>query len=595
VVENVDEKEAEEVIGKAVNTLEMDTGFCSIKGIKPQNEDCAGVHVPDDPYLNQSKGIALVVADGVSSAEAGKDASHTAVTRFLEEYYQTPDTWSAGHCGEKILSTINLRLYRKSHEFSTESKGYLTTFSAAVVKSHTAHFFHIGDSRIFRLHRDEAGEQVLTQLTRDHTARLDENKATLSRALGMDNHVNLDYGRVPIEEGDMLLLSSDGIHDFLDKSKIIALLAQDKSADEISRELVDAALANNSDDNISAVIARVQSLPEESLDDYSVKLTRLPFPPELSIGMKIDGYEIVKELFASSRSQLYLVRDTETGEEVAMKTPSLSFEEDVGYIDRFIQEEWIGSRIKGENVVRIIPQTRPRTCLYYLMEFVEGQGLDDWIEQHQPTSPKAAIAIVKQIGEGLKSFHDNEAIHQDLKPANVLITKDQRAVIVDFGSVYVAGLAELQRPLVHEGALGTASYSDPLYLLGKNPGMQGDVYALATITYEMFSGKLPYGPKVEECTTAFDYDHLRYQSAAQHNPVIPEWFDGALEKGVAFDLEQRYRTVDELITDLTQPNPEFLKDDPVSESGTSRLLFWKLLSGFWFVTFLLLLYLFSQS
>jgi len=573
----------------------MDTAFYSITGLKSQNEDFAGVHVPEDPYLSLSKGVALVVADGVSSAEAGKDASHTAVTRFIDEYYQTPDTWSAGHCGEKILSTINLRLYRKSHEFVTESKGYLTTFSAVVVKSQTAHFFHIGDSRIFRLHKDEAGELTLSQLTRDHTARLDENKATLSRALGMDNHLNLDYGRVPLEEGDVLMLSSDGVHDFIESDKIKAILAQDKSAEEISKELVDTAFANDSDDNISAVVGRVERLPEESLDDYSVKLTRLPFPPEFTVGMKIDGYEIVKELFASSRSQLYLVRDTETGEVLAMKTPSLNFEDDVSYIDRFIQEEWIGNRIKGDNVVKIIRQSRPRTCLYYLMEFVEGEGLDKWIEERQPVSPKAAIAIVKQIGEGLKAFHDNEAIHQDLKPANVLITKDQRAVIVDFGSVYVAGLAELQRPLIHEGALGTASYSDPLYLLGKNPGMQGDVYALATIAYEIFTGKLPYGPKVEECTTAFDYDRLRYQSAASHNPVIPLWFDGALEKGVAFELEQRYRTIDELLTDLTQPNPEFLKEDSVAESSTSSLLFWKLLSGFWFVTFLLLLYLFSQS
>ncbi|OMH28458.1 bifunctional protein-serine/threonine kinase/phosphatase [Motiliproteus sp. MSK22-1] len=583
------------MIETLTDNLKMDTGYFTATGRKSQNEDCAGVHVPEDSYLSQSKGVVLVVADGVSSAEAGKDASHTAVTRFLDEYYQTPDTWSAGHCGEKILSTINLRLYRKSHEFATECKGYLTTFSAIVVKSRTAHFFHIGDSRIFRLHRDESGELALSQLTRDHTAVLDENRATLSRALGMDNRLNVDYGRVPLEEGDVLLLTSDGVHDFIDESQIREILSQEKSAEEISRQLVDTALANDSDDNVSAVVARINQLPEESLDDYSVKLTRLPFPPELAPGMRVDGYEILRELFASSRSQLYLVRDTETGEEVAMKTPSLNFEDDISYIDRFIQEEWIGSRVKGENVVQIIRQARPRTCLYYLMEFVQGEGLDRWIEQHQPVSPKAAIAIVKQIAKGLEAFHDNEAIHQDLKPANVLITEEQRAVIVDFGSVYVAGLAELQRPLIHEGALGTASYSDPLYLLGKNPGMQGDVYALATITYEMFTGTLPYGPAVEECRTAFDYDRLRYQSAALHNPVIPVWFDSALERGVAFDLDQRYRTIEQLMTDLTQPNPEFLKVDPVTESSTSRLLFWKLLSGFWFITFLLLLYLFSQS
>ena len=152
---------------------------------------------------------------------------------------------------------------------------------------------------------------------------------------------------------------------------------------------------------------------------------------------------------------------------------------------------------------------------------------------------------------------------------------------MDFGSVYVAGLAELHRPLVHEGALGTAGYSDPLYLMGKNPGIQGDVYALATIAYETFTAELPYGDGVEECRTAFDYDRLRYRSASEHNPVIPVWFDGALEKGVAFDLQQRYNTIDELVTDLTHPNPAFLKADPVAESTTSSLAFWKLMSGFW--------------
>jgi protein phosphatase len=77
--------------------------------------------------------------------------------------------------------------------------------------------------------------------------------------------------------------------------------------------------------------------------------------------------------------------------------------------------------------------------------------------------------------------------------------------------------------------------------------------------------------------------------------VIPEWFDGALRTATAFDLEQRYRTVQAFMKDLLEPNPDFLRDDPVEQRSASTLLFWKLLSGFWFVTFLLLIYLFSQS
>ena len=168
-------------------------------------------------------------------------------------------------------------------------------------------------------------------------------------------------------------------------------------------------------------------------------------------------------------------------------------------------------------------------------------------------------------------------------------------ILLDFGSVFVAGLSECVSPLMTEGVLGTADYSDPLYLRGHKPGIQGDVYSLATITYEMFTGKLPYGDKLDQCRSAFDYDQLRYTPASKYNPVIPEWFDGALKKGSTFDLEERYRTIDDFLNDLLNPNPEFLRTDPVVQKSANTLMFWKLLSGFWFVTFLLLIYLFSQN
>ena len=570
--------------------LKINSAYKTIAGIKPENEDAAGICTPEDSYLLANKGVVLSVADGVSSAEAGKEASRTAVDKFIEEYFQTPDTWSVAKAGEQILSTINLKLYRKSHEFSTTTKGYLATFSAIVIKGATAHFFHVGDSRIYLLRHGE-----LTQYSTDHVASLGDNKRFLIRAIGMDNRLHLDYGRIPLEEGDRLLLTSDGVHDFIPHECLLELVGQNLPMPEICEQLIEAAKGFQSDDNISVVLAEIVQLPHESLDDYSAKLTRLPFPPALSKGLKLDGYEVVKELFASSRSQLYLVKDSESGALLAMKTPSSNFEEDTAYIDQFIQEEWIGIRIQHPNVVKIIRQNRPRSFLYYLMEFIEGESLASWINTNRPPSPKRAINIVKQVAEGLKAFHQNEAIHQDLKPGNIIVTPDERAVVIDFGSVFVAGLAEGIRPIQSEGVLGTAGYSDPLYLRGHNPGIQGDVYSLATITYEMFTHHLPYGERIEQCRSALDYDRLRYCSASKYNAVIPMWFDGALKKGCEFDLELRYRTIDQFMKDLLYPNSEFLRDDPAVEKNASTVTFWKLLSGFWFVTFLLLIYLFTQN
>ena len=111
----------------------------------------------------------------------------------------------------------------------------------------------------------------------------------------------------------------------------------------------------------------------------------------------------------------------------------------------------------------------------------------------------------------------------------------------------------------------------------------------------MFTGKLPYGDAINDCREHSDYDRLRYVSATERRPQIPRWFDKALARGVSFSLKERYANVHEFMRDLMQPNVDFIKDEPVSSKEANTELFWKLMSGFWFVTFLLVVYLFSQS
>jgi len=569
-------------------SLKVQIGSYSIKGLKEQNEDFVSSFIPDDPLQLEIKGIAVALADGVSSAEAGKEASKTAAENFIEDYFQTPDTWSVSHAGQKILTAINLKLFRKSHEFSNEEKGYLCTFSGLVIKSQIAHVFHAGDSRLYHLRGDE-----FKQITRDHTAMIGKGRSILARAVGMDSSLQIDYSKISLKEDDVFLLTTDGVHDFLSEQQIIDILKDDTTVQVKAEKLVALSTAANSDDNISCAVLLVDQLPKQSLNDFNTKLTRLPFPPELEAGMKIDGYLINKQIFASSRSQLYLVEEIATGHVVIMKTPSINFENDTSFIDRFIQEEWIGKRVDSPFVVKTLKQKTKRNFLYYLMEFVEGDTLENWMLNNPFPRPKIAIKIVEQIAAGLKAFHNQETIHQDLKPGNVMITQQGDVKIIDFGSVYVAGVAEIFKPLEHEGALGTASYSDPQYLMGINSGVQGDLYALATLAYEIFTGVLPYGKAIEECQAALDYDRLRYRTANQFNPVIPLWFDSALERGVDFDLQKRYSTIDEFLKDLHTPNPDYLLDDPTYKKDKNQALLWQFVSGFMLLTFVLIYVLFS--
>lgn len=573
----------------AESQLSLQYAVCTQAGIKPGNEDAVAAKLPDSAYLLQYKGACFTLADGVSTAEAGAQASKLATERFCQEYPQTPDSWSVAYSAEQLLATINNQLYQFSHKFSHEQKGYLCTFSGLILKSRTAYFFHIGDSRIYLLR-----DKQLIQMTQDHTTVLSEQRQFLGRALGMDARVEAQQGSLALNQQDRFLLTSDGIHDFLDEQELTRLLLSETDPERCSQLLIERALANGSDDNLSAIVVDVLQLPEQSLDDLSSELTRLPFPPALSSGMVLDGYRVIKTLYESSRSHLYLVEDELSLQQFVLKCPSQNFVDDVLYIDRFIREEWIGLRIQSPYVVTVVQPNRPKTFLYYLMENLPGQSLDKWFSaEPQPLKPSVAIKLVKQIAEGLKAFHRMGAIHQDLKPGNIMRLPDGSIKIVDFGSVFVAGLAEIYSPLLHEGALGTATYSDPQYLLGHNSGVQGDIYALATITYELFSGGyLPYGNAVEECRVAADYDRLRYRSASEFNSVIPTWFDRALEKGVSLNLNYRYQTINQLLTDLQQPNPAFLHEEVKQQNKSNPLLFWQLLSGFWFITLLLVIWLF---
>jgi len=561
---------------------------------KSINEDAIGFRIPEDGLLS-TKGAVAVVADGVSSAEAGKEAAHRSVEAVLDNYFTTPELWSVKHAIQKTLTDLNSDLYNLGREMPDEARGYICTLSLLVIKSHLAYLFHVGDSRIYRL---SAKDGSFTQLTSDHVAAISNEKQYLIRAMGMDTTLNIDAGTVELCQGDIFFLDSDGIHDFLSDEQIRETIANGQGDFQQSCEsLVEQALQAGSDDNLSCCLLRIDHLGVEEKADFSERLTKLPFPPELHSGLRIDGYEVLEELWASERSQLYAVRDVKTGTELVMKTPSANYDDDPAYIERFIAEEWIGSRIHHPNVVTIVPSEKgEQHFLYYLMEKVPGITLQQWIAQNPEPRPSVLADMILKIAEGLFAMHAQQVVHQDLKPGNIMIMPDGDIKIVDFGAVYAPGLQEIFNPFEREIALGTLDYADPSYRFGINTYIKGDIYSLAVIAYEMFSGGfLPYGKRLEHCKTLEDFYQLEYIPSNQHREIIPVWFDMALEKGCKNNADERYDTLEEFIHDLQHPNPEFLKDGVVTKSEGNTVFFWKVLSFLWLTTLLVVLILVYQN
>ncbi|MEN9578835.1 MAG: hypothetical protein RJA70_1844 [Pseudomonadota bacterium] len=558
--------------------LKVTTGQHSEAGRKPANEDSMGLLVPREAALLTHKGIALVIADGVSAADAGREAAETCVQNFLNDYFSTPDTWTVETSARKVISALNSWLYSRSASFGNTEKGYVCTLTILVLKSRLAYIFHVGDTRVYLFRGGQ-----LRQLTRDHAIPISNGSTYLSRAMGLDSKLDIDFVLEPVDPGDLFLLTSDGVHDYVPHAELTELLAESTDLEETSRALLKRAIDAQSPDNVTCQLVRVDELPDGSADEYLRHLTELPFPPELRPGLVLDGYLVEQELHASRRSQSYLVKPTAGGESLVMKTPSVNYEDDPAYIERFILEHWVGMRVKSKHLQRSVALPPDRSCLYSLREYVKGRTLEQWIaEQHHSKRDVREVAlvvdIIAQCVRGLMALHRKEILHQDIKPGNIVLGDDGVVKLIDFGSCSVAGIDEIAAPISRDRMLGTASYAAPEYALGHVPTRNSDLYSLGCVAYEMLTGKLPYGASAEQATSSLAFERLQYVPAYELNPHVPLWIDGALRKAVAIRADERYQELSEFIYDLENPNPEYLKQRSLPLLERSKTTTWKLVA-----------------
>lgn len=568
------------------NTLSLDIGQHSSAGLKAENQDSCGARLPGEPQLAM-KGAAFAIADGISSSPVSAVASETAVKSFLEDYYCTSDSWSVAHAAEQVLRATNAWLYgqtRQSPYRFDRDKGYVCTFSAVIIKGTEAHLFHLGDSRIHRLRRG-----TLEQLTHDHRQWQGEHNSYLSRALGAKAQLDMDYRRVSLEAGDLFILSTDGVHEFLSQQTLIEHLQQREDClEKAAKTLVAAALANGSNDNLTVQLVRIRSLPEPALETLEQAGT-LPLPPLLKSGDVIDGYIIEREIYASSRSHVYLASDQNSGSRAILKTPSIELSEDPAYLQRLLMEEWVARRVNSAHVVRAAASQRPRRFLYTAMEVVQGQTLRQWMNDHPHPGLETVRTIVEQIARGLQALHRAEILHQDLRPENIMISRAGTVTLIDLGSARVAGIAETADDN-GQLILGTALYSAPEYFLGDSGTPRSDLFSLAVLTYHLLSGEFPYGPRVARCTTVAAQHKLRYRSVLSESRAIPAWIDATLKKALQPNPLRRHEALSEFVYELRHPNPEYRNATrpPLMERYPVR--FWQSVSG---ILLLVIVYLLS--
>lgn len=564
------------------NVEYITVGQFSSAGLKATNDDACNFSIPNGAPLF-SKGAVAVIADGVSSSAGAADASRACVQGFLSDYYSTPDSWTVTTAASKIYSALNHWLLGQGQRLFSSQEELVTTLSSLIIKSSTASLFHVGDSRIYHW-RDGRLEQI----TRDHRVNGHGEKEYLGRAMGINAHIEVDVHRLSLHAGDGFLLCTDGVHEFISDREMNQIIHQQLDNPQmISEAICQQALEQGSDDNLSCQFLLINQLPEEDDQSHYQRLQSLPFPPDLSPGMEIDGYKILRELHSSPRSQVHLALDLQadksdpSNREVVIKTPSVNYEDDPTYLETFQHEEWVGLRLRSNHVLKVHDIRERRRFLYTVTEHLNGITLRQWMSDHPNPSLVEVRQIAEQIIRGMRNFHRMEMAHRDLKPENIMIDAHGTVKLIDFGSTQISGVEEIRSPIDYSRIHSTRNYSAPELFQGSAGSPLSDQFSLAVILFEMLCGKLPYGdlgdhPSTRKILQKIQSSH--FTAPHHYRGDLPDWIGHPLQQALSPSPTDRYPALSELYQDLMQPNPSFQQESFQPLIERDPLVFWRTLA-----------------
>ncbi|MEZ8968167.1 protein kinase [Vibrio breoganii] len=560
--------------GITQSRLSLSYGGCSLKGARDENQDAFLVKVPQQRYELEHKGAVACIADGASCSDNSQKASHTAVMQFVADYYATPDSWSIQHCASKILTSMNNWLFEEGLKQSLKHNGFVTTFSAVIFKSNTAHLFHVGDTRIYRLR-----DNTLKLLTRDHQRVNFGQNPHLTRALGMDNRLDVDYQMVELQTGDRFILTSDGVHDAFTEEQLSKYLREIEDKERLSNKISSEAIEQGSADNATCLLLDVDSLPQQSLLEHQAKLLSRAVPPALKEGNRIDHFLVQKVLYAGPRSHVYQVLDENSGEFRVLKAPSLTYSEDTEHLNHLANEFWVGSQLKSERVMRVYPTPSDSKFVYQLCEWVDGITLRQWMYDNPTPTLSEVRTVLEEIIKAVRVLQRADMVHRDLKPENIMVTDSGKMKLIDFGAVKALGLDEINHNHQESEPLGAVNYIAPESIDTGEATTVSDLFSVAVIGYEMLCGELPYKPISAQVAQTARHHKWHYRPITQFREDIPSWLDLVFRKATQASPNSRYQVLGDFLVDLSTPNQKLVrqaKKAPLLKR--EPLMFWKSLA-----------------
>ncbi|PMZ92581.1 MULTISPECIES: bifunctional protein-serine/threonine kinase/phosphatase [unclassified Pseudomonas] len=538
-------------------SLQLSFAEASAIGPREENQDALRLVTPA-PALAASKGYLFAIADGVSQCADGGLAARSTLQALALDYYATPETWSVAQALDRLLLAQNRWL-----QANGGGQPLLTTLSALVLRGRRFTLAHVGDCRVYRWHADR-----LQRISEDHVWDQPGMQHVLKRALGLDQHLVLDFLDGELRPDESFVLLSDGVWAVLGDTAIAAILRDQPDLHSAANTLVNAAHLAGSQDNASALLVRVDALGEASIGDALMHLQQWPLPPALKPGQAFEGWQVEGIVAQSQQSLLYRVRDSQQ-QPWLLKTLPGRLHDDHQAGQALLSEEWFLKRVAGRHFPEVHSASQ-RQHLYYVMREYSGATLAQRHEQGGPLPLPQWQDIAERLLRAVGLLHRRQILHRDIKPENLLLGDDGELRLLDFGLAYCPGLSQ-DLPWALPG---TPSYIAPEAFRGEVPTPQQDLYAVGVTLYFLLTGHYPYG-EIE----AFQRPRFGLPvNASRYRPDLPDWIAHSLERAVAAAPDQRFETAEEWLLLIEQGERHSLSVRPRPLLEREPLKVWRTLA-----------------
>ena len=485
--------------------------------------------IGDDFYDVKTIGnlTVAIVCDGVGSADKGAEAAKRVTHYLINNFKIRPKTWSIEKSIITFTKSISSILYQESM-LNYERTELVTTLSIVVIEGNRLYGANVGDTRVYLFR-----EGSLNQLSHDHVMEEAGYENVLTQAIGIEKDVEPYYFENTLQKDDQILLCSDGLYNLMSENRLETGIALGASA------LVKKAsklMEDKLPDDTTAVVISVL----EASDIDILKRQKLPICGTLSKNQIIDGYTLEKSLIQNNRTWLC----SKKTKLYVLKFAPLEAQDDENVLDLFVKEAWNAKRLKKDIFPKaVIPKNR--TSRYYVMQYFEGENLNDFLSRKHITvddAVKLADTLLK-MSQYLLSF---DLVHGDIKPHNIMIAQDEDENssyrVIDYGSITEIFSTDTKA--------GTPSFLSPQRFQNEAISESSEIFAIGVTLYLALTNKYPYG----EIEPFQNPSFKQAKKPSFYNKNIPGWLESVILRSIAIDKDMRYSHYSEMDFELHNPH-----------------------------------------